>query len=109
MKRFGNSTLINKSAIAALTMASVAGLAIPSAHAAEWGDLDNLIRKPVVKQAAIGAAAGAAGGLLSDRVAAGRGILAGGIAGAGSGLLSQSRYFDDKPLVRNALQGGIIG
>jgi hypothetical protein len=62
-----------------------------------------------VKQAAIGAAVGAAGGALSDRTSLGRGAAAGALSGVGTGLVSQSRFFQDKPLLKNTVQGAIVG
>lgn len=82
----------------------------PGAFAADdrWS-LDNLWSKPIVRQAAIGTAAGVAAGALSDRTSVTKGALTGAVVGVGTGALSQSRYLDDKPLVRNALQGAVIG
>lgn len=70
---------------------------------------DSLWSKPFVRQAAVGAAIGAGAGVLSDRTSVGRGAVAGGLAGAGTGAISQSRYFEDRPLLRNAAQGAVIG
>lgn len=91
-------------AMAAATFLS----ATPAAFAIDR-DLDNLIHKPAVRQAAIGAAIGAAGGLLTDRTTVGRGAVTGAVVGAGSGLLTQSRYFRYRPLARNTVQGALIG
>jgi hypothetical protein len=77
-------------------------------HDDSW-NVDRLFRQPVVKQAAIGAAAGAAGGMLSDRVSTGKGVITGAVVGGGTGLLSQSRFFQGKPLARRALQGAVVG
>ncbi len=79
-----------------------------NAFAADWS-LENLWSKPAVKQAAIGTAIGAGTGVLSDRASVGKGALTGAAVGVGTGLLTQSDYFYDKPLVRNALQGAIVG
>ncbi|MCE3235536.1 MAG: hypothetical protein K0Q50_1716 [Vampirovibrio sp.] len=70
---------------------------------------DSLWSKPFVKQAAVGAAIGAGAGVLSDRTSVGRGAVAGGLAGAGTGALSQSKYLRNKPLLKNTLQGAVIG
>lgn len=66
-------------------------------------------KKPVVKQAAIGAVAGVAAGALSDKTSVGKAAATGAVVGAGTGLMSQSKYLKDKPLVRNTLQGAAIG
>lgn len=89
-----------KSSLVVMTLLSM----IPASFAE-----DSLWSKPFVKQAAVGAAIGAGAGVLSDRTSVGRGAVAGGLAGAGTGAISQSRYFRDKPLLKSALQGAVIG
>ncbi|HEY9746071.1 MAG TPA: hypothetical protein V6C99_07625 [Oculatellaceae cyanobacterium] len=70
---------------------------------------DSLLNKPVVKQAAVGAAAGVAVGAMSDRATVGKAAATGAVVGAGTGLMSQSKYLKDKPLLRRSLQGAVIG
>lgn len=70
---------------------------------------EDLWKKPVVKQGVVGAAAGAALGALSERGTVGKGAVTGAAVGVGTGLMTQSKYFQDKPLVRNAAQGAIVG
>jgi hypothetical protein len=70
---------------------------------------DDIWRKPAVKQGAIGAAAGAAVGAFSDRSSVGKGAITGAAVGVGTGLMTQSQFFRDKPLLRNAAQGAVIG
>ncbi|WP_373533218.1 YMGG-like glycine zipper-containing protein [Vampirovibrio sp.] len=70
---------------------------------------DDIWRKPAVKQGAIGAAAGAAVGVMSDRTSVGKGAATGAAVGVGTGLMTQSRFFKDKPLLRNTAQGAVIG
>ena len=86
------------------SLALVTGLSMaPAAFAHQNNDdwsFGNLMKKPIVKQAAIGAAVGAGAGVLTDKTSVGRGALAGGLTGAGTGAVSQSRYFGDKPLLR---------
>ena len=84
-------------------------LGMMSGAFAQRSDLDRLMTKPIVKQAAVGAAIGVGAGVLSDRASVGKGALAGALSGAGTGAVSQSRYFNDKPLLRNAAKGAIIG
>jgi len=71
--------------------------------------LRNLWNKPVVRDAAVGSAIGVGAGLFTHKTSVGKGAIAGGLAGAGTGALRQSTYFRDKPLVRNTLQGAVIG
>lgn len=85
-------------------MAAVAALSVMSSAFAE-----DVWRKPVVKQGVVGAAAGAAVGALSDRSSVGKGAVTGAAVGVGTGLMTQSRYLRDKPLLRNAAQGAVIG
>jgi hypothetical protein len=92
----------------ALTALIVLGAPAALAEQGDWS-FDNLMRRPIVKQAAIGAAAGAAGGILSDRTSVGKGALVGGLAGVGTGAVSQSQYFRDKPLLKSTAQGAIVG
>lgn len=100
---------LSKMTLASLLLTLFMASLTPFASAEDRWSLDNLVKKPVVKQAAIGAAAGAAGGALSDRASIGKGAFAGALAGAGTGLVSQSRYFNDKPLIKNTVQGAIVG
>jgi hypothetical protein len=71
--------------------------------------LDDLLSKPIVKQAAVGAAVGAGVGVLSDKTSVGKGAVAGALTGAGTGALSQSKYMQDKPLLRRTAKGAVIG
>jgi hypothetical protein len=67
------------------------------------------LKNPVVKQAAIGAAVGAASGLLSDRTSVVKGAGIGALVGAGTGYMDKSQALQDKPLARTALKGAAIG
>lgn len=98
-----------KTGIASVMACSLLGIA-PGAFANQddWS-LDHLLSKPIVKQAAVGAAIGAGAGVLSDRTSVGKGALAGALTGAGTGALSQSHYLKDKPLLRNTAKGAVIG
>lgn len=66
-------------------------------------------KKPIVKQSAIGAAAGVAAGALTDRVSVGKGALTGAVVGAGTGYMSQNDTLARKPLLRQTLKGAAIG
>lgn len=70
---------------------------------------NNLWSKPAVRQGALGAAAGAALGVMSDRTSVGKGAATGAVVGVGTGLMTQSKYLKDKPVLRNAAQGAVIG
>lgn len=70
---------------------------------------ENAMRNPVVKQAAIGAGIGAATGVLSDRTSVLKGAGIGALVGAGTGLIDTSRTLEDKPLVRSAAKGALVG
>jgi hypothetical protein len=72
-------------------------------------DVKDLWRKPVVKQAAIGAGIGAATGVLSDRTSVGRGAGIGALTGAGTGLIDQYGMLKGKPMARTVAKGAIIG
>lgn len=39
----------------------------------------------------------------------GKGAVTGAAVGVGTGLMTQSKYLRDKPLLRNASQGAVIG
>ena len=73
-----------------------------------WGSLSNFFHKPVVKNMAIGSAAGVGVAAIADHS-----LLRGGIAGAATGLgvhaVNRSHTMQRKPLLRRALDGGIIG
>ena len=69
----------------------------------------DLKHNPVVKQAAIGGAVGAAAGGLSKESSIWKGLGIGALVGAGTGLLDSSRALDDKPLVKDAAKGAAIG
>lgn len=89
---------------ALLAMAAVVAMsAMPGAFA------EDIWRKPAVKQGVVGAAAGAAVGALSDRSSVGKGAATGAAVGVGTGLMTQSKFFRDKPLLRNTAQGAVIG
>jgi len=70
---------------------------------------DASTRKSILKSTAIGAGVGAATGLFSDRSNLGRGVATGAVTGLGTGLISRSHYLNDKPLLRNSLEGAAIG
>ncbi|MGE0201815.1 MAG: hypothetical protein AB7P76_12730 [Candidatus Melainabacteria bacterium] len=65
--------------------------------------------KTVVRQAAIGAGIGALGGALTERTSIGRGLGVGALTGAGTGLIETSDSMQRHPLVKNTLQGAVIG
>lgn len=67
------------------------------------------LANPVVKQAAIGAAVGAAAGLFSDKSSVLRSAGIGTLVGAGTGLVGSSQSLQNRPMVKTALQGAIIG
>lgn len=101
---------LHKMSTMAFLTAALLGLGtLPASAQDDKWSLDSLVRKPLVKQAAVGAAVGAAGGALSDRTSVGRGAAVGALSGVGTGLVSQSRFFHDKPLLRNTVQGAIVG
>jgi hypothetical protein len=108
MNRTVKST-VAKAGVASAMVCSLLSL-MPGAFASNgnWS-LDNLWSKPIVKQAAVGAAIGAGAGVLSDRTSIGKGALAGALTGAGTGAVSQSRYFKNRPLLRTTAKGAIIG
>jgi outer membrane lipoprotein SlyB len=67
-----------------------------------------VLRNPVVKDTAIGAAVGAATGAISgNSVIKGAGV--GAAVGVGTGLLDSSRVLEGRPMVRNAIKGAAIG
>jgi hypothetical protein len=66
-------------------------------------------KNPIVKQAAIGSAVGAAAGLLSDRTSILKGAGVGALTGAGAGLVDNSQSLSDNPLLRRSLKGALIG
>ena len=101
------SAMLTRSLTALAAIAAI-GFA-PAAQAFDRYDAQRLWDKPMVKQAAIGAAAGVAAGALSDRVGIGKGVLTGTIVGAGTGYMSQNDTLSRKPLVRRILQGATIG
>ncbi len=103
MKRIALYT--HKRTVAALTI--LGGLLASSMHTSALAE--DLWKKPVVKQGVVGAAAGAAVGALSDRSSVGKGAVTGAAVGVGTGLMTQSRFLRDKPLLRNAAQGAVIG
>jgi hypothetical protein len=82
---------------------------VPEQQSTLRGEVSNAMRNPVVKQAAIGAAVGAATGLLSDRTSLLKGAGVGALVGAGTGYVDRSATLSSKPLVRTALKGAAIG
>jgi hypothetical protein len=96
-----------KIALKSLTVSALAVSLMTTAVQASFAE--KLIDKPMVKQAAVGAAAGVAVGALSDRASVGKAAATGAVVGAGTGLVSQSKYFKDKPLLRRSIQGAAIG
>ncbi len=87
----------------ALLMAASCLAMAPLAHAQEW------YKKPMARQAAIGAAAGVAAGALSDRMSVGKGALTGAVVGAGTGYMSQNNTLATRPLLRQTLKGALVG
>ena len=69
----------------------------------------NVMAKPVVKHAAVGAAAGVAAGALSDRSSVLKGAAIGAAAGVGSGLLDSSTTLNNRPMIKNTLRGAAVG
>lgn len=99
-----------KTSLIALAILATFGSA-PGAFAANQSDwsVRSLWAKPIVKDAAVGTAIGAGAGLFTHKTSVGKGALAGAVTGAGTGALSQAKYLKDKPLIRNTLQGAVIG
>ena len=93
-----------------IALVALTSLSATSAFAAsgDWS-FNNLWSKPIVRDAAVGTAIGAGAGVLTNRTSVGRGAVAGGLAGAGTGAVKQSGYFSNKPLLRNTVEGAIIG
>jgi hypothetical protein len=69
----------------------------------------NVMAKPVVKHAAVGAAAGVAAGALSDKSSVLKGAAIGAAAGVGSGLLNSSTTLNNRPMIKNTLRGAAVG
>jgi hypothetical protein len=105
MKHFPSATLMPIALILAVWATAGPALAIDRLK----DDVKDLWRKPVVKQAAIGAGIGAATGVLSDRTSVGRGAGIGALTGAGTGLIDQYGVLRNKPMARTAAKGAIIG
>lgn len=95
-----------KSWTVSLLAASFLVAVVPASFAI---DKQSVLKKPVVKQAAIGALAGVAVGAVSDKAHVGKSAVTGAAVGAGTGLMSQSKYLKQKPLLRNTLQGALVG
>jgi hypothetical protein len=93
-------------ALATLALMTTLGGLTMTAHA-EGGTWERM--HPVARQAAVGAAVGVGAGALSDRTSIMRGAATGAVTGVGTGLVSQSRYFRNRPLLRNTAQGAIVG
>ena len=74
----------------------------------QWS-LHSLWAKPILRDAAVGTVIGVGAGMLTHRTSVGKGALAGALTGAGTGAVSQSKYLKGKPLVRNTLEGAVIG
>lgn len=68
-----------------------------------------VIKNPIVKQSAVGAAVGAAAGAFSDKSSALKGAGIGALVGAGSGLMDTSTTLNGKPLLKSTLKGAAIG
>jgi hypothetical protein len=66
-------------------------------------------KNPVVKQAAVGAAAGAAASLLTDRSSLLKGAGIGALVGAGTGYIDKSNTLGNHPMAKSALKGAAIG
>lgn len=108
MTRF-KTTAVKTSLIALAALATIGSTS--GAFAANQSDWSwrGLWDKPIVRDAAVGTAIGAGAGVLTHRTSVGRGALAGALTGAGTGAVSQSKYLKGKPLVRNTLEGAVIG
>ena len=66
-------------------------------------------QNPVVKDAVIGAGAGALTGAISKESSVGRGLIVGGLTGAGYGYIDKTSRLEDKPFLRRTLKGTVIG
>lgn len=71
--------------------------------------LDYLKAHPVVRDSAVGAAAGIGASALSGESSLLKGAGVGALAGAGTGLVSSSKLLHGKPLVKSSAEGAIIG
>lgn len=72
-------------------------------------DLKDLWRYPIVKQGAVGAAAGGVVGGLSRESSIMRGVGIGALTGVGTGLIDQTGVLYNKPLLRTTAKGAIVG
>jgi hypothetical protein len=106
-RRFSSSVaFISLLALAWLSLQSVPSQA---ANPDKGWTLDQVTSGQIFKHAAVGTAVGAGAGVLSDKTSVGRGAVVGGITGAGSGIVGKMDYLRDKPVLRNAAQGAVIG
>jgi len=94
--------------VGVLAMSSATGAFAAQNSKDQWS-LRSLWSKPIVHDAAVGTAVGVGAGMLTHQTSVGKGAVAGAVSGAGVGAVRQSKYFNDKPLVRNAVQGAILG
>ena len=103
-----------KQTLALLTAAMVSSTALVPVFAQDTrhpvrSDVKQAMHNPVVKQAAIGGALGAAAGLFSRESSIWRGLGIGALTGAGTGLVSDSKTMNRHPLVKSTAQGAIVG
>ncbi len=79
------------------------------AHAETWRhEGRRLWRQPIVRQAAVGAAAGAAVGVVTNRPI-GRSVGIGALTGAGTGAIDQTGALRGRPVLRHAAKGAVVG
>ncbi|MEM0951661.1 MAG: hypothetical protein AAGI66_05905 [Cyanobacteria bacterium P01_H01_bin.74] len=95
-------------AILMLSICFVVPLAAHADNNSGWS-LNSVTSSQIFRHAAIGTAAGAGAGILSDKTSIGRGAVVGGVTGAGSGVVGTMDYLKNKPLLRNTAQGAVIG
>lgn len=104
--------IVNQSSLLALAsliaLGANAGALAANPNQDHWS-VHSLWAKPVVRDAALGTAIGVGAGMLTHRTSVGKGALVGALTGAGTGAVSQSKLLRGKPLVRNAVEGAVIG
>ena len=97
-------TLWQQQTIAAIALGMMAVSIMASSFAAE-----TTAKSTVLRDAAIGAGAGAILGGVSKEGSALRGAGYGALSGAGTGLISGSKTLNGRPVVRDTLKGAAIG